>query len=67
MNEFSIASKFLMAVASVVLVAAATHSIVDLTLKMADAAVTAQEHDQMSYGAFSRQLWSSRSEKSKGK
>jgi hypothetical protein len=67
MNELSIASKFLMAVASVFLVAAATHSIVDLTLKMADAAITAQEHDQMSYGAFSRQLWSARPGKAEGK
>ena len=67
MNELSIASKFLMTVAGIALVLAATHSLGQLTYKMAEAAIAAQEHDQMSYGAFSRQLWSSHPGRSKGK
>jgi hypothetical protein len=59
MNELSIGAKFLFAVACA---AAACHSVGSLghvTYKMAEAAVAAHQQDQMSYGAFSRQLWSS--------
>ena len=58
MNELSIATKFLVTVAGVVLVLAATTSLSRLTYRMAEAAIAAQQHDQMSYGAFSHQLWS---------
>jgi hypothetical protein len=58
MNELSIATKFLVTVAGVALVLSLTTSLGHLTYRMAKAAVAAQEHDQMSYGAFSRQLWS---------
>jgi hypothetical protein len=57
MNELSIATKFLFTVAGIALVLSATSSLGHLTYRMAEAAVAAQQHDQMSYGAFSRQLW----------
>jgi hypothetical protein len=56
-NELSIAAKFLVTVAGCALVLFATRSLGSLTYKMAEAAIEAQQHDQMSYGAFSRQLW----------
>ena len=57
MNELTIATKFLVTVAIVALALAATRSLGSMTYKMAEAAIEAQQHDQMSYGAFSRQLW----------
>ena len=57
MNELSIATKFLVTVAGVALVLSATTSLGRLTYRMAEAAIAAQQHDQISYGAFSRQLW----------
>lgn len=57
MNEFSIAAKFLMVVAGVALALGAIYPLKYLTCKMAEAAIEAQQHDQLSYGQFSRQLW----------
>jgi hypothetical protein len=57
MNELSIATKFLFIIAAAVLLLSATRSLGYLTYKMAEAALEAQQHNQMSYGAFSRQLW----------
>ena len=57
MNDLSIASKFLVAVAGVALAVGAIYPLKYLTYKMAEAAIYAQQHDQMSYGKFSRQLW----------
>jgi hypothetical protein len=57
MNDLSNAAKFLFTVACAVVIAGAVTSVSRLTHKMAEAAVEAQQHDQMSYGAFSRQLW----------
>lgn len=58
MNELSIATKFLIVAAGIALVLSATSSLGHVTYRMAEAAIEAQQHDQMSYGAFSRQLWS---------
>jgi hypothetical protein len=60
MNDLSIAAKLLFTVACAALTLGAVGSLGHLTYKMADAAVTAQQSHQMSYGAFSRQLWASR-------
>ena len=57
MNELTIATKFLVTVAGFALALVATRSLGSMTYKMAEAAIEAQQHDQMSYGAFSRQLW----------
>lgn len=57
MNELSIATKFLFAIACAAVIASAGHSLASLTYRMAEAAVAAQQHDQMSYGSFSKQLW----------
>ena len=57
MNELSIAAKFLVVVACVALALCAIYPLKYLTLKMAEAAMEAQQHDMMSYGKFSRQLW----------
>jgi hypothetical protein len=59
MNDFSIGARFLVAVAGVALALGAIYPLKYLTLKMAAAAIEAQQHDQMSYGKFSRQLWGS--------
>ncbi len=61
MNELSIGAKFLFTVACAALVCYSVGSLGHLTYKMAEAAIVAQQHDQMSYGKFSRQLWSSSS------
>ena len=57
MNDFSIAGKFLVAVATVAIALSAIYPLKYLTYKMAEAAIEAQKHDMMSYGKFSRQLW----------
>jgi hypothetical protein len=61
MNELSIATKFLFTVAGFAIVLSAASSLGHLTFKMAEAAIAAQQHDQMSYGKFSRMLWASHS------
>ena len=59
MNEFLAPLKFLAWAATVVLVLGlAGGSLRKLTYKVAEAAVEAHKHDQISYGNFSRQLWS---------
>ena len=63
MNELSIAAKLLFTVGAAVLVLSAVRPLSHLTYKMAEAALEAQLHDQMSYGKFSRQLWSDSSKK----
>ena len=57
MNELSIGAKFLFTVACIALACYSVGSLGHLTHKMAEAAISAQQHDQMSYGHFSRQLW----------
>ncbi len=59
MNDLSIAAKLLFTVGCAALTLGAVGSLGRLTYKMADTAVTAQQSHQMSYGAFSRQLWAS--------
>ena len=58
MNDFSIAAKFLFTAAMVAITAFGIGALGEVTFKMAEAAIEAQQHDQMSYGRFSRQLWS---------
>jgi hypothetical protein len=57
MDDFSIAAKLIAAVATVLITCGLIGSLGKLTVKMAEAAIEAQEHDQMSRGQFSRQLW----------
>ncbi len=63
MNELSIAAKFLFTIGAAVLMLSAIRPLSHLTYKMAEAALEAQQHDQMSYGKFSRQLWSGSTKK----
>lgn len=58
MNELIVPAKFLTWVACLLIALGLVGSLGRLTYKMADMAVEAQQHDQMSYGKFSRQLWS---------
>jgi hypothetical protein len=58
MSEFSVTAKFLFWVASCALTLSLAIPLGKLTLAMAEAAIMAQQHDQMSYGSFSRKLWS---------
>lgn len=45
-------------VAGIVLAFGLVGSLGKLTYRMAGAAIEAQQHDQMSWGKFSRKLWS---------
>ena len=58
MSDYTVTGKFLFWVASVVLAFGIFGSLGKLTIRMATAAIEAQQHDQMSYGSFSRKLWS---------
>ena len=55
-NDLAAPVRLLMCVAALALAIGGVKSLGFLTRKMAEAAVEAQ-HDQMSYGNFSRQLW----------
>jgi len=58
MNEFAIATKFLLTVVMVVISTVTLSDLGPLSHKMAVAAAHAQQNNQISYGKFSRQLWS---------
>lgn len=58
MNELQAPVRFLTWVVGIVLALGLVGSLGKLTYRMAEAAIEAQQHDQMSYGKFSRQLWS---------
>ena len=58
MNELQAPVRFLSLVVSIILALGLMGSLGQLTYHMAQAALEAQSHDQMSYGKFSRQLWS---------
>jgi len=58
MNDLQIPAKFLAWVFGIALSLWTIGSLRTATLHMAEAAVQAQQHDQMSWGKFSRQLWS---------
>lgn len=58
MNDLQAPARFLTWVAGIVLALGLVGSLGKLTYHMAEAAVEAQQHDQMSWGKFSRQLWS---------
>lgn len=57
MNELTNATKLLFTVACALVIAGTVTSVGRLTYKMAEAAIDAQQHDQMSWGKFSRKLW----------
>lgn len=63
MNELTASTKFLTWVVCVVAALGLFGYLGKLTCKMAEMAVEAQQHDQMSYGKFSRQLWSAPAKK----
>jgi hypothetical protein len=63
MNELTAPAKFLMRVIGVAIALGLFGYLGQLTYKMAEMAVEAQQHDQMSYGKFSRQLWSTPTKK----
>ncbi len=65
MNELSIGAKFLFTIACVALAFYSVGTLGPVTYRMAEAAISAQQHDQMSYGTFSRQLWSQHSKGAK--
>ncbi len=57
MDEFKIATKFLMTIVSFLLALGLIGQLKLLTMKMATLAIEAHQKDQISYGKFSRQLW----------
>lgn len=58
MNDLQAPARFLLWVAGIVLALGLVGSLGKLTYRMAENAAQAQQNDQMSYGKFSRQLWS---------
>ena len=63
MNELQAPVRFLSWVVGIVFALGLVGSLGKMTYRMAVAAVEAQQHDQMSYGKFSRQLWSNPAKK----
>jgi hypothetical protein len=63
MNEQASALKFLFWVGAIALACSGTVSLTKATYHMAEAAVSAQSHDRLSYGQYSRMLWSGRATK----
>lgn len=58
MNDLQAPARFLLWIAGIVVALGLVGSLGKLTYGMATYAVEAQQHDQMSWGKFSRQLWS---------
>ena len=58
MNEMTIPIKFMLWVLGVVSALGLTTTLGKTTFNMAVAAIEAQQKDQMSYGQYSRLLWS---------
>ena len=58
MSDLHAATKFVVWIVGIVLTLGSIGSLGKLTYHMAEAAIEAQQHDQMSWGRFSRQLWS---------
>lgn len=63
MNEQASALKFLFWAAGIALLCSGTVSLTKATYHMAEAAIEAQSHDRLSYGQYSRMLWSGRATK----
>jgi len=59
MNELQAPARFLTWVLGIVFALGLVGSLGKLTYSMATYAAEAQQHDQMSWSKFSRQLWSS--------
>lgn len=59
MNDLQAPARLLVWVAGIVVALGLVGSLGKVTYHMAEAAVEAQQHDQMFWGKFSRQLWSS--------
>ena len=60
MNDLQAPARFLTWILGIVFSLGLIGSIGKLTYSMATHAIEAQQHDQMSWGKFSRRLWSSR-------
>jgi len=58
MNDLQAPARLLAWVAGIVVALGLIGSLGKLTYHMAEVAIEAQQHDQMSWGRFSRQLWS---------
>lgn len=58
MREFQAPVKFLVWIISIVMVLGLLGQLPKLTYKAAEMAIDAHQNHQMSYGQFSRQLWS---------
>lgn len=58
MNDLQAPARFLLWIAGIAVALGLVGSLGKLTYSMATYAVEAQQHDQMSWGKFSRQLWS---------
>jgi hypothetical protein len=58
MNDLQAPARLLVWVAGIVVALGLIGSLGKLTYHMAAAAIEAQQHDQMSWGHFSRTLWS---------
>lgn len=63
MNELQAPARFLTWVLGIVFALGLVGSLGKITYSMATYAVEAQRHDQMSWGKFSRQLWSAPKQK----
>jgi len=63
MSDLQAPAKLLVWVMGIVLSLGAVGSLGTATLRMAEAALEAQQHDQMSWGKFSRQLWGPHAQK----
>lgn len=59
MNDLQAPARFLLWGAGIAVALGLVGSLGKMTYHMAEAAIEAQQHDQMSWGKFSRQLWSS--------
>lgn len=60
MNDLQASARFLIWVIGIVLALGLVGSLGTMTYHMAEAAIEAQQHDQISWGKFSRQLWNQR-------
>ena len=58
MNDLQAPARLLVWAAGIVVALGLVGSLGKMTYHMAEAAIEAQQHDQMSWGKFSRQLWS---------
>lgn len=63
MNELQAPARMLVWIVGVIVALGLVGSLGKMTYRMAEAAIDAQQHDQMSWGKFSRQLWTKSNKK----